>query len=443
MKVSNCVRAPGIEYLAQHLVEPGSLAKLHTEGGNLATSNGRIITVVGGVPVFSALHPSPQWRNELKQTADFADTYLAHQENCDDAPLMWCEPWLNDKLLCSKSRTVCLGGSFADDVPHISQGHKFNVDLWAHEYTKLASRLMSKQDTLFVAAKAEALPFLSGSVDYIYTRNAIDHFDNPIQTVKEIHRVLKDNCRFILAVYYDSSWFDAHETKVVDKQFLEQVITPLFDQEHLSFNEAEPTGPVLEGAATRFMFYVGTKRAHATLPIDAEAIERYELIGTSFQKALYEREEHQGDKAREHYLQVLRTPPVCDTDPCRQLHACLDLLAMTDKDALLAAAAQLHAAGIAKEWAPIADLTLGRYGLTLREIPAAQRLHGSIASSSTPFKDWKWLVTLASCAELLERFEAAKSLRELAVQRSPQRTREWLAAPALPKSKGDSFAHGV
>jgi ubiquinone/menaquinone biosynthesis C-methylase UbiE len=76
---------------------------------------------------------------------------------------------------------------------------------------------MSAQDTVFVACRAEALAFASASVDYVYTRNALDHFDNPIKAAIEAHRVLKPRGLFLLAVYYDSSFMDAHETKIVDR----------------------------------------------------------------------------------------------------------------------------------------------------------------------------------------------------------------------------------
>jgi SAM-dependent methyltransferase len=427
------MRVPKVEYLAEHLVMPRSLEKLYTEGGILRTAGNRKIPVVDGVPVFSTLHPSPQWQDELRQTSGFADSFL---ENPNYARSIWTRPWLNDDLLSGSSRTVCIGGSYVDDVPHISKGHKFNVDLWAHHYSKLPPAVMAKQDTVFLAAHAEALPFDNQSVDYVYSRNALDHFNNPILSVVEAHRILKENGRFCLAVYYDSSWFDAHETKIVDRQFLEHVILPLFEQEHLSFAKATPTGPVLKNIRTRFMFYVGTKRTGATLLLPTEAIERYELIGTSFQKALYEREHHRGEEAMRLYQQVLSVPPVCDTDACRQLHACIDLLAMTDKDALLHAAGQMHAAGIAVEWAPIADLTLGRYGLSTTEIPTAQLSVGS-RFSTAPFEAWKWPVTLARCAELLQSFEAAVKLRELGMISSPSKAKEWLGSPVLPKSKRD------
>lgn len=221
-----------------------------------------------------------------------------------------------------------------------------------------------------------------------------------------------------------------HETNVIDDQFLKSVIEPLFDTEHLDFGHGDPTGPVLRSAKTRFMYYVGRKRDGAELGIDADLSRRYELIGTAFQKALYEREHHNGTAAAEFYREVISVPPACRTDSHRQLHACLDLLAMSDKEGLVAAACHMKHAGIARDWSPIADLTLGRYSLGIEDLPeSSMQGRGDIACPGS-FESWKWLAILAACTESGGKATMADRLRSEAYRLSPLAQR-WDSAAKL------------
>jgi SAM-dependent methyltransferase len=423
------MRIVSAEYFADHLVEPGSLKPLVADGDVLSAESGARIPIVRGVPVFSDLHPSPQWRDELAQTAEFARLFAA-QPPREPSISLWCKPWLADELINPTSRTVCIGGSFVDDVPHVSVGHKFNADLFAHEYTKFPTPVTSAQDTVFVACRAEALPFANASVDYVYTRNALDHFDNPIKAAIEAHRILKPRGLFLLAVYYDSSFMDAHETKIIDRQYVEQIIGPLFETLHQEFVEATATAPVFRDVSTKFVYFVGRKREHANLSVSADALWRYELIGTEFQKALYKREHHDGSGARDCYRNILSVSPVVDSDAFRQLTACLDMLAMSDRDALVTAGAHMRAVGIAANWAPVANLVFGRYGLDIETMEAPEPFQMGSIRVADGFQTWQWLLILAFCVELAGGLDQANALRLQAFQMSGEAL-DWVRRSGL------------
>jgi len=382
------------KYLATHLVEPRTHLPLESAGDELISSTGTVPRV-NGVPVFSDIEPSKQWRDELRQTADFLTAHVALPNST--APCAWTIPWLNDTLLNDENRMVCIGGSFSDDIPHITRGHKFNVDLFAHIYAEFASSVMDAQDTTFVSCWAEDLPFATESVDFVYSRNALDHFDNPVKATVEIHRILKPGTTFCLAVYFDSSFVDAHETEIVDLEFLKKVIEPLFETISIRFIDAEPTAAVFRNVTTKFLHLVGRKRSNGRLSISPEAIEQHGRLITCFKKGLYERENHRGEMAMKFYRAVLAECPLLVTDNWRQLHACLDLLAMTNKEALITAGLQMRDAGIASNWAPVADLVFGRYHLSMNGLPEIERV---LVECPGYFNNGQWAATLAKCAAI-------------------------------------------
>jgi hypothetical protein len=59
----------------------------------------------------------------------------------------------------------------------------------------------------------------------------------------------------------------------------------------------------------------------------------------------------------------LSVEPVVESDASRQLFASLDLLTMTKEDALAMVAAHLKSVGLAENWAPVANLSIGNLGL--------------------------------------------------------------------------------
>ncbi|SNS35864.1 Methyltransferase domain-containing protein [Tardiphaga sp. OK246] len=359
------MRHASASYLAEHLVEPKTFLPLTADGEQLRSAS-RVIPWVSGVPVFSNLNPSEQWQDELKQTADFMASYVGSPKQT--AAAAWVTPWLNDDIIADQDRIVCVGGSFVDDIPHVTKGHKFNVDLFAHAYISVLESVIAAQDTTFVSCWAEHLPFASNSVDVVYCRNALDHFSNPVAAAIEMHRVLKPGGRLCVGVYYDSSFVDAHETGIVDDEFMKRVIYPLFSLRHLNRSVADPTAAVFKNVTTNFVFFVAEKQPVST-PIEPKAVEAHGVLTENFKNALYARQIHQGEHAKELYAATLKQKPLLLTDVWRQLFSCLDLLAMTDRSALVAAGKQMQDIGIAVNWSPVADLVFGHYGLSVENLP--------------------------------------------------------------------------
>jgi SAM-dependent methyltransferase len=52
----------------------------------------------------------------------------------------------------------------------------------------------------FVAARAEELPFIENSFDWVHMRSVIDHFEDPFFAFKEAYRVLKPNGRLMIGL---------------------------------------------------------------------------------------------------------------------------------------------------------------------------------------------------------------------------------------------------
>jgi SAM-dependent methyltransferase len=365
------LREHDISYFARWLVEPGSLGDLAVDGGRLVTaSSGRAVPIVHGIPVFSARELSPQQLSELS----FASRFVAERratfqagtpimaERCFDWARPFVVPSLGDPSLC----LLCVGGSMADDLPGMAAAHKFNVDHLAHVYPEFAAAEMAGEDTTFVSAHAEALPFRTGSVDILYTRNAIDHFDNPYRFLKEAHRVLKPDGMLLAASYFNSTFLDDHETKIVDDDFLARFLEPLFDRIHVEFRDV-PQQPVVGPDPTRFIHFVGRPRPHGTIAVPDDRLDEGAELANAFQRALHEREKGNGAAAREAFAKVIACRPLVPSDAHRQLFAALQLAAMTDDAVLRSAAQDLHRAGLAEHWG-VADRVLGLYGWTLEDL---------------------------------------------------------------------------
>src|SRR5260370_16743655 len=97
---SSAMRTVSAEYLAEQLVEPASLRPLAANGDILCTESGGHIPIISGVPVFSDLHPSPQWQDELAPTAEFSRRAAAELPTKPQLSL-WCKPCLSNILITS------------------------------------------------------------------------------------------------------------------------------------------------------------------------------------------------------------------------------------------------------------------------------------------------------------------------------------------------------
>jgi SAM-dependent methyltransferase len=71
------------------------------------------------------------------------------------------------------------------------------VEPLAHRFAA-AGLLLADSRALYLAARAEAIPLLSGSVDVVVARNSLDHVDDPEAAVAEARRLLRPGGTLIL-----------------------------------------------------------------------------------------------------------------------------------------------------------------------------------------------------------------------------------------------------
>jgi SAM-dependent methyltransferase len=70
------------------------------------------------------------------------------------------------------------------------------VEPLAHRFADAG--LMLSSDAIYLAARAEAIPLVSGTVDVVVARNSLDHVDDPRAAVAEARRLLRPGGTLIL-----------------------------------------------------------------------------------------------------------------------------------------------------------------------------------------------------------------------------------------------------
>lgn len=70
------------------------------------------------------------------------------------------------------------------------------VEPLAHRFAEAG--LMLSSDAIYLAARAEAIPLISGTVDVVVARNSLDHVDDPRAAVAEARRLLRPGGTLIL-----------------------------------------------------------------------------------------------------------------------------------------------------------------------------------------------------------------------------------------------------
>lgn len=90
----------------------------------------------------------------------------------------------------------CVG--FPDACP---AKQSFGIDPLAEEYS--AAGLLIESDAIYLSVPAEKIPLVSETVDTVVCRNSLDHVDDPVAVLGEIHRLLKPGGELILNVDLD------------------------------------------------------------------------------------------------------------------------------------------------------------------------------------------------------------------------------------------------
>jgi SAM-dependent methyltransferase len=360
-------------FYQQNLVTPSTHTPLVLQNGNLVSE--KTFPLVHGVPCFlprTALTEHQQ--SELNFARDYIRDVLAGQnpkfnpqrpwaqsEECWN----WTTPWLNPQTITPDTRIVSLGGSFVDDLPHIHSNYKFNIDHLAHEYLQIHPGL-AQANTHYIAAAAEALPFADSYADIVYTRNSLDHVCNPLQTLCEIHRILKPAGKLLVGVYYNSTILEDHESTVVDDEFLARCISPLFQ---IDFQNFRPVPPMLtiEGTRTSFMHMVCTKRPDVPTPFTAQQIESVRAILEHFHAGTFLQRQGKLPESVAQFAKLAPIPPYFATDIWRILYASLQVLASQGKENFLPLARALLGPNPTTPWLKIIRATIKRHNLGIDE----------------------------------------------------------------------------
>ena len=290
---------------------------------NLTEVNGKKYKMIKGIPCFlDSMDLVPSQSRELASTVAYINgikagrNELYDQIRFYDQPKVcweWAERWINDNTVNDDTKIVCVGGSFADDLPHVKSDYKFNIDHLACHYMRTAPD-MKDANTHYIACKSEALPFGDGYADIVYTRNALDHVDNPVKTLLEMHRIVSQSGRVFIGVYFNSTFLSDHESMVINDEFLTKCIEPLFTIEHRSMDEA-PQQHLAVGK-TGFIYLVCKKKEGGKVRLTEEQIDNIEKILYYFHLGFI----HQGKDTQlavKYYKKLLEIQPVLDTDKLR------------------------------------------------------------------------------------------------------------------------------
>lgn len=148
-------------------------------------------------------------RSKEQQAADFF-TRLFKDKTVEEVDAVVHELWRDyrhwDKLSRivrpnenDDSITVCdVGGGLTSVTRLLATSKKWVVDMCASEIER--RNLPVKPGVNLICGRAEALPFPDDFFDYVFCTNAIDHFESPILSLKEMERTLKNTGYCIITV---------------------------------------------------------------------------------------------------------------------------------------------------------------------------------------------------------------------------------------------------
>jgi SAM-dependent methyltransferase len=299
--------------------------------------------IIDGVPCFVPINLDEHQKSELES----AQSSIADHRRSGRKPEKFVIPkWLEgilDKKTADKQRIIIIGGASGDDLPQIESNFKFNIDHLAHEYIKLTSEMAKAQATggaiKHVASTSESLPFRDKYADIVFSRNSLDHVNNPLKTMLEIHRVLKPEGRFFLSVYYNSNFVDCCETTIIDEDFVNNHLKNIFNVEWIELCPIEKKSvheahrfSLPENRKLEWLHAVYKKRENYK-SYDPETLEEYGRLTSDFHAALYYDENLKYKDASNFYLEVLTRKPFLESDKMRILYSKIRYLAINDHEA--------------------------------------------------------------------------------------------------------------
>ncbi|MBS7250442.1 MAG: class I SAM-dependent methyltransferase [Candidatus Freyarchaeota archaeon] len=135
---------------------------------------------------------------ELAFQVEWAKTF---KRNKDKVLACWKEYRSLDDILkickfTEKTRILDVGCGIST-VLHYILGERYGIDPLADYYHKIYKY---PEGITVMKGFGENIPFPDNFFDVVFCSNALDHVSNPVKTVSEIHRVLKNSGLFVLIV---------------------------------------------------------------------------------------------------------------------------------------------------------------------------------------------------------------------------------------------------
>jgi len=336
---SDVIESSPEKFYEENLVCPESMKDLTVANQTITTSNGKTYRFENGIPCFL---PSSVLTEHQKSELQNLEVYIqgimnnSNPHYSPEKPFIhpkcnwdWSKKWLNSKTVHSKTKIVCIGGAFADDLPHVYSDYKFNIDHLANEYCKRLPEML-KANTHHIACTSEKMPFRNGYADLVYARNSLDHVCNPVQTLKEIYRILRPGGKLLIGGYFNSTFIDEHESSVIDDEFIDRCVKPMFEIEYRFIHDSSKKDRIFGGEKTGFGYIVCRKLAHRDLSFTQEQIQASGNILSNFHSALYCEARSKLELARDKYSHLLKIPPVLATDVWRMIYSLIRFFGMTD-----------------------------------------------------------------------------------------------------------------
>jgi uncharacterized protein YbaR (Trm112 family)/SAM-dependent methyltransferase len=359
----------------QNLICPTCKGQLKTTESALACGKCHsIYPIIDGVPCFlpDSLneHQKAELDSILSRFRNQKTTGSTEKTPATKITPRWLEGKLDGNTVNKDTRIVCLGGAMVDDVPHVQSSYKFNVDHLAHEYIKLFPQMAQTQAAegtiKHIASTTETLPFNDSYADVVYSRNSLDHVNNPIKTLMEIHRILKTDGKYYLSVYFNSNFIDCCETTTIDQDFLENHIKRLFNVASLEICPVEEEGQppsakcsLPNGQTIEWLHAVCVKKTYQ--PYDQQAIENYGDLTTDFHTALYYDEIFQYPQAAHFFHETLKHKPFLESDKMRLLYSKIRYLSISDHEGFKAFLNEFEQSNNDPFWWRIVILSAGAF----------------------------------------------------------------------------------
>jgi len=131
-------------------------------------------------------------------------------------------------------------GSVTSVVRLVKNAEEYGVDPLMAEYRKFFSL---DKSVSWVCAVGENLPFVTDAFDIVFSSNALDHTDNPVQTMSEIRRILKKGGYFVLTVEVFPDHIKPRITEPFS--FTEKDVKKLLTGFHTEFNQSSEMAGIL------------------------------------------------------------------------------------------------------------------------------------------------------------------------------------------------------